>query len=50
MNFKKSILVSMTAAFLLAGCFGSTDEVEEFSKQREKARRNKDWKKTDELR
>jgi outer membrane protein assembly factor BamD len=33
MNFKKSILVSMAAAFLLAGCFGSSkDEVAEFNK------------------
>ena len=33
MNFKKSILVSMAAAFLLAGCFGgSKDEVAEFNK------------------
>ena len=32
MNFMKSILVSITAAFLFAGCMGSTDEVEEFNK------------------
>ena len=32
MNFKKSILMGMVAAFLLAGCFGSKDEVEEFNK------------------
>jgi len=32
MNFKKSILVGMAAAFLLAGCFGSEDEVAEFNK------------------
>ena len=33
MNFKKSILVGMAAAFLLAGCFGdSKDEVAEFNK------------------
>ena len=33
MNFKKSILVSMAAAFLLAGCFGgSKDDVAEFNK------------------
>ena len=33
MNFKKSILVSVAAAFLLAGCFGdSKDEVAEFNK------------------
>jgi len=32
MNFKKSILVGMAFAFLLAGCFGSKDEVTEFNK------------------
>jgi len=33
MNFKKSIFLSIAAAFLLAGCFGgSKDEVAEFNK------------------
>ena len=32
MNFKKSILVGMAAAFLLVGCFGDKDEVAEFNK------------------
>ncbi len=32
MNFKKSILMGMVTAFLLAGCFGGKDEVEEFNK------------------
>ena len=32
MNFKKSIFLSVAVAFLLAGCFGSKDEVEEFNK------------------
>ena len=32
MNFKKSILLGVALAFLLAGCFGSKDEVTEFNK------------------
>ena len=32
MNFKKSILMGIAAVFLLAGCFGSKDTVEEFNK------------------
>ncbi len=32
MNFKKSILMGTISAFLLAGCFGGKDEVEEFNK------------------
>ncbi|HFQ61613.1 MAG TPA: outer membrane protein assembly factor BamD [Epsilonproteobacteria bacterium] len=32
MNFKKSILISMTLAFLFVGCASSTDDIEEFNK------------------
>jgi len=32
MNLKKSILLGTAVAFLLAGCFGSKDEVSEFNK------------------
>ncbi len=32
MYFKKSILLGLVAAFMLAGCFGSKDEVTEFNK------------------